>query len=70
MSQKVRTRRIFDPLTFFVDLVLIAAMGDFWRNRNQWLPTWPQNVNDRAMVVYVSNHFRIIYGAHGRTATT
>ncbi|KAF8225474.1 concanavalin A-like lectin/glucanase [Tricholoma matsutake] len=28
-----------------------TAMGDFWRNRAQWLPTWPHNVNDRAMVV-------------------
>ncbi|RDB21792.1 Beta-1,3-glucan-binding protein [Hypsizygus marmoreus] len=27
------------------------AMFDFWKNRNQWLPTWPTNVEDRAMVV-------------------
>jgi len=28
-----------------------TAMADFWRNREQWLPSWPQNINDRAMVV-------------------
>lgn len=24
---------------------------DFWAARNQWLPSWPTNVEDRAMVV-------------------
>ncbi|KAJ7909654.1 gram-negative bacteria-binding protein, partial [Mycena leptocephala] len=26
-------------------------MEDFIKNKNQWLPTWPENVEDRAMVV-------------------
>ena len=51
------------------ELLLTAAMGDFWRNREQWLPTWPQNVNDRAMVVYVFQYFRVIHAAYRRTAT-
>ncbi|KAG6890189.1 hypothetical protein C0995_010894 [Termitomyces sp. Mi166 len=29
------------------------AMADFWRNKNQWLPTWPTTVEDRALVVCV-----------------
>jgi hypothetical protein len=28
-------------------------MEDFIKNKNQWLPTWPENVEDRAMVVCV-----------------
>ncbi|KAF5375890.1 hypothetical protein D9615_008202 [Tricholomella constricta] len=28
-----------------------TAMGDFWKNRDRWLPTWPTSVEDRAMVV-------------------
>ncbi|KAG6812811.1 hypothetical protein H0H92_000269 [Tricholoma furcatifolium] len=27
------------------------AMADFWNNRDQWLPTWPTSVEDRALVV-------------------
>ncbi|KAJ3510675.1 hypothetical protein NLJ89_g4537 [Agrocybe chaxingu] len=28
-----------------------TAMGDFWRNRDKWLPTWPTNPEDRSLVV-------------------
>lgn len=52
-----------------IDLASAAAMGDFWRNRAQWLPTWPHNVNDRAMVVYVSRPSRI-YVAHESLTVT
>jgi hypothetical protein len=45
-------------------------MADFWRNREQWLPNWPQNVYDRAMVVYVFQRFRIVYAVHEGTVTT
>lgn len=29
----------------------INPMRDFWLAKNQWLPTWPLNVEDRAMVI-------------------
>lgn len=28
-----------------------TAARDFWLARDKWYPTWPQNVEDRAMVV-------------------
>jgi len=28
-----------------------TAMGDFWRFKSQWLPTWPSNPEDRSLVV-------------------
>ncbi|GLB42876.1 putative glycosyl hydrolases family 16 [Lyophyllum shimeji] len=28
-----------------------TAMADFWKNRHKWLPSWPTNVEDRALVV-------------------
>ncbi|KAG6836634.1 hypothetical protein H0H93_005661 [Arthromyces matolae] len=30
------------------------AMADFWKNRDQWLPTWPTTAEDRALVMYVA----------------
>lgn len=29
----------------------LSAMRDFWTKRTSWLPTWPANVEDRALVV-------------------
>lgn len=34
-------------------ILLLAAMRDFARAKELWYPTWPQNLDDRAMVVYV-----------------
>jgi hypothetical protein len=31
----------------------LAAMRDFAKAKDQWYSTWPQNVEDRAMVMYV-----------------
>ncbi|KAF8621394.1 hypothetical protein AX15_007847 [Amanita polypyramis BW_CC] len=28
-----------------------TAMGDFWRTRDQWLPTWSTNAEDKSLVV-------------------
>ncbi|KAF8151651.1 GH16 beta-1,3-glucan recognition protein [Crassisporium funariophilum] len=28
-----------------------TAMGDFWRTRDQWLPTWPVNIEERSLVI-------------------
>ena len=28
-------------------------MKDFVKTQDQWYPTWPTNVEDRAMVMYV-----------------
>ncbi|KAF5348262.1 hypothetical protein D9756_010545 [Leucocoprinus leucothites] len=30
-----------------------TAMGDFWRARQQWQPTWSSDPEDRSLVVYV-----------------
>ena len=31
----------------------LAAMRDFLMAQDKWYPTWPQNVEDRAFVMYV-----------------
>jgi hypothetical protein len=28
-----------------------TAMGDFWTAKSQWLPSWPSDARDRAMVI-------------------
>ena len=37
----------------YLPISSLDAMADFWKNKNQWLPTWPTTVEDRALVVYV-----------------
>ena len=56
MDLEVRVSRLVGDGRL-LNLAISAAMGDFWRNRHKWLPTWPQSVEDRAMVVYVSSIF-------------
>lgn len=29
------------------------AMSEFWRRKAEWLPSWPQTVEERALVMYV-----------------
>jgi hypothetical protein len=41
------------PLTEMKLMTFSAAMGDFWRSRNQWQPTWSDDPEDRSLVVYV-----------------
>ena len=31
----------------------LAAMSDFWRAKDQWLPTWGNKVEDKSFLVYV-----------------
>lgn len=28
-------------------------MGEFWKRKAEWLPSWPQTVEERALVMYV-----------------
>lgn len=37
--------------------VSLAAMSDFWKLKDTWYPTWPQNAEDRSLVVYVDSIF-------------
>ena len=36
-----------------IDPFFLAAMRDFWLAKDQWYPSWPQDINDRALVMYV-----------------
>lgn len=31
----------------------VDAMGEFWKRKAEWLPSWPQTVEERALVMYV-----------------
>lgn len=50
--RKVMHDLLFFPQTKLIDF-LQGAMRDFAQAQSQWYPTWPTNVEDRAMVVYV-----------------
>ena len=42
----------------------VGPMCDFVANQDQWYPTWPTNVEERAMVVYVlSDPCYVVCGA-------
>jgi len=42
-------------LSFLIVMLMIipAAMGDFWRARDQWQSSWSNDPEDRSLVVYV-----------------
>jgi hypothetical protein len=56
-DRRVRWRRLFvlfcyslsTDLSFF----FVAAMRDFAMAQDKWYSTWPQNLEDRAMIMYV-----------------
>jgi hypothetical protein len=45
------------------DIFHQAAMGDFWKRKDEWIPSWPPTVEERALVMYVSDSSRPVSDA-------